>query len=352
MNKPLALVSLITLALLTACSDKAEEKAGSISCNDPAVLQSARDSILQTIKQEARQYAQNDNRQYVDADKVIAAGSDLGITLNEVKSNSNGTSPACTAVLNIQIPEPILQAARDNQALVYYPQNLDGILQQRTGGNTGLSYDNNGLFKQLLNYTPAPAQNAGVTVNYADNKLTNTGQTLTATLLPYGVKSILMMGGKPIPREEALKQLAIAASALSDTPAPSSQPDPHDILENNSASAIFAPETGAGSGSAPETLAPKPETPAANISPAELDQARSNNQQADADINRAWERLEQTVQKELLSEQRDWIHSKNSNCRAAAARAGSTEEAEYLKLQCDTRMTRERIQYLKGYSIP
>lgn len=351
MNKPLTLVSLITLSLLAACSDKAEEKTGSINCNDPAVLQSARDGILQTVKQEARQYAQNDNRQYVDADKVIAAGSDLNITLNEVKNNSNGTSPACTAVLNIQIPEPILQAARDNQALVYYPQNLDGILQQRTGGNTGLSYDDNsGLFKQVLNYTPAPAQNGGVTVNYADNNLTSAGQTLTATLLPYGVKSILIMGGKPIPREEALKQLAIAASALSEAPAPSNQADPHDILENNSASVIFAPETGSSS-PAPETLAPKPET-TANISPAELDQARSNNQQADADINRAWERLDQTVQKELLSEQRDWIHSKNSNCRTAAARAGNTDEAEYLKLQCDTRMTRERIQYLKGYSIP
>ena len=346
--KKTLIVSLTTLALLAACSDKKEEQANAVNCGDPAVLQNARDNILQTIKEEARKYSQNDSRQYVDADKVIAAGSDLNISLSDAKSNSNG---ACTAVLNIQIPEPIMKAARDNQTLVYYPQNLDNILQQRTGGNTGLSFDANGLFKQVLNYIPAPTQNAGITVNYADSNLTNAGQTLTATLLPYGVKSILMMGGKPVAREDALKQLAVAASALTEAPAPSSQPDPRAILEDNSASGIFTPAAPTGT-SAPETLAPKADAPAANIAPAELDQARGNNSQADADINRAWERLEQTVQKELLSEQRDWIHSKNSNCRAAAARAGSTEEAEYLKLQCDTRMTRERIQYLKGYSIP
>ena len=64
-----------------------------------------------------------------------------------------------------------------------------------------------------------------------------------------------------------------------------------------------------------------------------------------------WNRLDQTIQKELLNEQRDWIYSKNSSCHAAAARTDNAEEAEYLQLQCDTRMTRERIQYLKGYSI-
>ena len=347
--KKTLIVSLTTLALLAACSDKKEEQANAVNCGDPAVLQNARDNILQTIKEEARKYSQNDSRQYVDADKVIAAGSDLNISLSDAKSNSNGTSPTCTAVLNIQIPEPVIKVARDNQTLVYYPQNLDSILQQRTGGNTGLSFDANGLFKQVLNYTPAPTQNAGITVNYADSNLTNAGQTLTATLLPYGVKSILMMGGKPVPREEALKQLAVAASALTEAPAPSNQPDPRAILEDNSASGIFAP---AATTPSPETLAPKTEAPAANIAPAELDQARGNNSQADADINRAWERLDQTVQKELLNEQRDWIHSKNNSCRSAAARAGNADEAEYLKLQCDTRMTRERIQYLKGYSIP
>ena len=346
--KKTLIVSLTTLALLAACSDKKEEQANAVNCGDPAVLQNARDNILQTIKEEARKYSQNYSRQYVDADKVIAAGSDLNISLSDAKSNSNG---ACTAVLNIQIPEPIMKAARDNQTLVYYPQNLDNILQQRTGGNTGLSFDANGLFKQVLNYIPAPTQNAGITVNYADSNLTNAGQTLTATLLPYGVKSILMMGGKPVAREDALKQLAVAASALTEAPAPSSQPDPRAILEDNSASGIFTPAAPTGT-SAPETLAPKADAPAANIAPAELDQARGNNSQADADINRAWERLDQTVQKELLNEQRDWIHSKNNSCRAAAARAGNADEAEYLKLQCDTRMTRERIQYLKGYSIP
>ncbi|WP_369011394.1 lysozyme inhibitor LprI family protein, partial [Escherichia ruysiae] len=52
-----------------------------------------------------------------------------------------------------------------------------------------------------------------------------------------------------------------------------------------------------------------------------------------------------------LTEQRAWIQNKIQNCQQAAAQADSPAHAEYLKLQCDTRMTRERTQYLRGYSI-
>jgi len=43
--------------------------------------------------------------------------------------------------------------------------------------------------------------------------------------------------------------------------------------------------------------------------------------------------------------------TKTAACRRAAAQADSPERAEYLRLQCDSRQTRERIQYLRDYSV-
>ena len=54
------------------------------------------------------------------------------------------------------------------------------------------------------------------------------------------------------------------------------------------------------------------------------------------------------MQQDLVDEQREWESKKRANCRNAAAKGKSATESQYLQLQCDTRMTRERVQYLKG----
>ncbi|HEZ6008227.1 TPA: DUF1311 domain-containing protein, partial [Neisseria meningitidis] len=87
------------------------------------------------------------------------------------------------------------------------------------------------------------------------------------------------------------------------------------------------------------------------VSRGEVEEARVQNQRAESEITKLWGGLDTDVQKELVGEQRKWAQEKISNCRQAAAQADRQEYAEYLKLQCDTRMTRERIQYLRGYSI-
>ena len=61
--------------------------------------------------------------------------------------------------------------------------------------------------------------------------------------------------------------------------------------------------------------------------------------------------MDSDVKQQILGEQRAWIQSKKLNCQQAAASADNTAQAEYLRLQCETRMTRERTQYLRGYSI-
>ncbi len=347
MKKSLIALALSSLTLLSACSDEADKKAAAANCGDPAVLQSVRDNLMQTIKQEARLFAQKDGRQFIDADKVIAAGSDLNITLNNAKPDGN----ACHATLTIQVPDTIWQAAKENTPFVYDRQEFDTVVRQRAEA-AKLNYNSSGTFTQTLNYALTSANNS-LNVAYNDSNLTTAAQTVTTALLPYGVKSMLMLNGKAVSKEDALKQLGTPTTAAE--PAAASETivagkNPKDILENNTASSVFTPLPA----SAPraENLVPRTsDAPVSNISPAELEQARSRNSQADGDINQTWNHLDQTVQKELLNEQRDWIYSKNSSCHAAAARTDNAEEAEYLQLQCDTRMTRERIQYLKGYSI-
>ena len=104
----------------------------------------------------------------------------------------------------------------------------------------------------------------------------------------------------------------------------------------------------------PEVLTPpaKNEEPAPpGVSDEELEQAYSDYRAADREINNVWRDLDSVIQQGLRDEQREWINRKNAACRRAAAQADSPERAEYLRLQCDSRQTRERIQYLRDYSV-
>lgn len=334
----------VIAASLAACGDDKPKQNTPLACNDPAVLQNVRTLIQDTIKQKARHYSQHDNRQYVDADKVIAAGSELNITLENAAATTE-THSVCSAQLSITVPYAVLQTAHSNLPLIYGKEDSNSILQRYVGsGKT--AYNGNGVFTQTLRYKAMPGD-GGVSISLIDD-LNNPADAVSALLLPYGVKNHVLIDGKPVAREEALKQLSNEA-ANSEESQPLSENDPQSILENNSASSVFdfspLPEQQA------ETITPADAERSPGLSEFEVDQARNSHDSADREINRIWNNLDQTVRKELLNEQRDWISQKNNSCRQAAARAGDSQQAEYLQLQCSTRMTRERIQYLKGYSI-
>ena len=91
--------------------------------------------------------------------------------------------------------------------------------------------------------------------------------------------------------------------------------------------------------------------PQNRISDSELDEARRANREADQKIKSAWRNIDPEIQRDLMDEQRGWENKKRQSCRAAAAKGADKAGSQYLQLQCDTRMTRERVQYLKGYSI-
>ena len=242
--------------------------------------------------------------------------------------------------MKIQIPAEVLRTADANSPLIYSNTGLTEMLQQKIMGSN-LSFENN-TFSTSVRYTPDPKVG---TVSLEDNTVTMTAQTLSSLLLPYGVKSIVMIDGKAVSKEEAIKILQ--SKAAEEPPVAKAE----DILENNVASQASGVPPAAGLET--EILRPdgeeKQEQP--SFSQSDLDNARSQNHQAEAEIKGVWDGMERTVQQEMLAEQRAWIQTKNQNCQQAAARADSPAQNEYLKLQCDTRMTRERTQYLRGYSI-
>ena len=331
------LVSTLIVAALGACSDKKEQPPTALHCQDDAIVQNLRTNIQEIIKQEARQFANSDSRQFVDADKIIAAGGELQISLENTKQNNDNGTAFCSADLSVSIPAEIMTIAQVNSPLLYGEQSLSQLIQQRING-TSLQYNGANTLNSTLNYTPSKNTAGETVVAYADNSVPTLAQTLSAALRPYGVKSILVINGQAINREEALRQLTTAEA----TPAP----DPEAILNQNAAN-DFASNLPPS-----EVLTPPTNTNEVMFSAAELEQARAQQREADSDINSLWQRMDQTVQRELLNEQREWITNKNTSCRQAAAKAETTLQAEYLQTQCDARMTRERVQYLRGYTLP
>lgn len=329
----------LAAALLSACAEDAPKKTGTLQCDDPTLTQSVRTTVQDTIKREARSFARSDSRQFVDADKVIAAASELDISLEGMKEVREGNKTFCRADVLIQIPSDIADAADANSPLIYGDTGVRELIEQKImGSQTTLSGNR---FALPLRYTPTAEG-----IRFEDNALTTTAQTLSAALLPYGVKSIVLIDGKPVSREDAVKMSR--NSAHSEPP----EADPEDILENNAASQTEGvPQDLIGMETTTEMLNPDTTRDNVSLAQSDLENARTANRQAEAEITSVWNGMERGVQQGILDEQREWIQRKQQNCTQAAAAADSPAQAEYLQLQCDTRMTRERTQYLRGFTI-
>ncbi|WP_315361101.1 lysozyme inhibitor LprI family protein [Neisseria bacilliformis] len=339
-NRLSVLTAAALVCLLAACGKKEDPKPADLACTDPAVLQNIRDNLQQAIKGQARTFADNDIRHFVDADKVIAAASELTVSLNNPQQDNSGTRSFCQAELAVAVPAAILQTAHTNAPLIYGDKALDKVIAERILGS-GLAY-NNGTFAQTLKYTPEKQENGSFGIQYAENGLDTAANALSGTLLPYGVKSLLLIDGKAVSIEDALKQ-AKNGGKIEIIEEPASAPA-ENAASTPAQNTPPAPD-------APDILPPprESEPPKPAVSEAELDSARSDQQASEREINAVWRGLNPTVQQSLQDEQREWIGRKNTACRRAAAKADDPARAEYLRLQCDAQQTRERTGYLRGF---
>jgi uncharacterized protein YecT (DUF1311 family) len=82
-----------------------------------------------------------------------------------------------------------------------------------------------------------------------------------------------------------------------------------------------------------------------------LDQVRSENRLVTQTINAVWSNIPQSTRDQLLDLQRAWIRRKRADCQIEAASASTDpQEQEAARIRCDTRVTNERINYLRQYS--
>jgi uncharacterized protein YecT (DUF1311 family) len=82
-----------------------------------------------------------------------------------------------------------------------------------------------------------------------------------------------------------------------------------------------------------------------------LDQARSEHRLAEQTINEVWRAVPPNVREQLLELQRTWIRRKNADCRIESASVSTEpQEREAARLRCDTRVTNDRIRYLRQYA--
>lgn len=329
----LTLCVLGALAGLAACSDK-KDAPPQLSCNNAAVLPGIQQQFAQNIGDNARRFAQTDSRGFVDADKVVAAATQLAVTLADPQLNNTSGTPDCAAQLSVTIPQNIWQQAQTNSPLLFSQTSLLQSLARQLKG-TSIQLSGN-VFSQTIHYAPSSAAAAASAAPSANTAVVLSGEGVSAlssvlanALLPYGVKDMVVINGKAYARADALALIsnpqAQQQPALSPDAAAASA-----MLNNDSANSEAA----------------KPA-----FSAADLQDARDNNRNANNQMNQAWHSLDDMVRKELQSEQQKWIARKAKRCQKEASKAGTTLQAEFLRLQCDTRLVNQRIDYLRGYSI-
>ena len=361
--KQTALAAFCAALVLTDCSqsDPAQPAASAASaasavanssCEMPALDSQVKQIVQDTIGNNAKRLANAND--YVDADKLTALAAQINVTASNAQA---GQMPeTCQAQVAIAIPENLLKQAQTNAPLLQSEAPLDIINQHLTGSNSTFS---NHTLSFPLNYAVKNNQ-----FTPTDNNLSGAANLLADALAAYGVKDTLNINGKNGSRAEALKLLKQKDQPKAEEgsmPAPQAVPPIDNIPEppkpEDLRKAVPAPKTDALDNSAsapakpqPEKLTPPVEKPN-SVNSKELDAAREANSKADQSIKSAWRKIDPQVQQDLVDEQREWESKKRANCRNAAAKGKSAAESQYLQLQCDTRMTRERVQYLKGYSI-
>ncbi|QMT32348.1 lysozyme inhibitor LprI family protein [Alysiella filiformis] len=344
----LAVASAAALILMACTSE--QEKAQSaqneaaqsaLLCQDPAVAPNVRESLQKMVRDEALKIAGSNYPDLVDADKLVAAAGLLEINLQQIQ-NQNG---ACSAELLVGIPKRIVNVAQQN-AIILDMDKPNAIIKQRLSQHA-TQIDERTLSTHLA-YT-VTHQNQQFAITYNDTTLSSIGTALAIALQPYGVKDMLTINGKTISREQAIELIKNPKPAAPSAPEVAVKEVP---TISQAASAPAKPHT-------PPPAAPQPETNTVpdtaqsdnTIAAEQLAQAEQEHKRADTEIKQAWRKIDPAIQQTLVEEQKTWESQKRQRCLKAAAQGNSDRESHYLHMQCDTKLTYERIKYLNGYSI-
>lgn len=342
----LALLS--ACALLVGCQDEtAQQNSASaasaptqISCS-PSDLNAQLDQVLQQqINQTIQQYP----HQWLDANKLAALVSQFHINTSNVNSSDNNS---CVAQLNIGVGNEVLTVARTQAPLLKTPNPFDLITQELNGSNIRFDGQN---FALPITYSVSPANNA---VSIQNNNFNQVSNLIARAILPAGIKDLITVNGREISKEAYLNQM-LQPEQIPQIEEPVQETETVHAIETEESESFQQAQTNdAGVElkpiNSPEII--KPEPISSKISNTELDSARQANQLAGKSIKSAWQKIPADIQQNLVDEQKSWESKKRQSCRAAANKGKDGNERQYLQMQCDTRLTKERVQYLNGYSV-
>lgn len=348
----LAVASAAALTLI-ACTFEAEKAqsasketaASALSCQDPAVAPNIRESLQKMVRDEALKIAGSNHAEFMDADKLVAAAGLLEINLDKIQQQDM----SCVAELSVVIPKRIMQVAQQN-TLILDMDAPETIIQQRLNKN-GAIVNERGASMPIV--YAATHQNQQFAITYKDTTMSSVSTAFAIALQPYGIKDMLKIKGKVISREEAIELIknpkpaaaSVPETAEKEVPTISQQPENKAPV---AAGASVANQTVEAKPTAPAAPAPAPEP---TIAAEKLAQSEQAHQNADRDIKQAWRKIDPAIQQNLVEEQKSWESQKRQRCLNAAAKGRDDSESRYLHMQCDTKLTNERIQYLNGYSI-
>ena len=348
MKKTLVSLAVISSFALAACShsDKNDNAAASAAsaanaaaCQNPAYTTAIQTQFKQALATAQQQALRSGNGEYIDAQKLADLDKQIGISLTE----SSATSSGCQAKISISIPKTLLEQAEHYAPLLQSGKPADSIAQKLVGSNIQF---NGETLTIPFNFTANGDNIAG-----NNQVIPQVAQLLTDVLLPAFVKGKLEIDGKTLSRDQALKLLLNPPKPeAASEPAAKAEPVEVPTISENT-------DEGSSTDSDTPPAAPQKLTPPdsgnskSRISRQDLNDAIDAHNQANDSIRSAWRNIDPTIQQDLVDEQRDWERRKATSCGNAAAKGNSAVESQYLRMQCDTRLTRERVQYLKGFSI-
>ena len=348
MKKTLVSLAVIGSFALAACSpsDKNDNAAASAAsaanaaaCQNPAYTTAIQTQFKQALATAQQQALRSGNGEYIDAQKLADLDKQIGISLTE----SGATSSGCQAKISISIPKTLLEQAEHYAPLLQSGKPADSIAQKLVGSNIQF---NGETLTIPFNFTAN-----GDNISGNSQTLSQVAQILTDVLLPAFVKGKLEIDGKTLSRDQALK-LVLNPPKPEAASEPAAKAEPVEvptISENTDEGSSIDSDTPPA---APQKLTPPDSgNSKSRISRQDLNAAIDAHNQANDSIRSAWRNIDPTIQQDLVDEQREWERRKATSCGNAAAKGNSAVESQYLRMQCDTRLTRERVQYLKGFSI-
>ena len=348
MKKTLVSLAVIGSFALAACShsDKNDNAAASAAsaasaaaCQNPAYTTAIQTQFKQALATAQQQALRSSNGEYIDAQKLADLDKQIGISLTE----SGATASGCQAKISISIPKTLLEQAEHYAPLLQSGKPADSIAQKLVGSNIQF---NGETLTIPFNFTAN-----GDNISGNNQVIPQVAQLLTDVLLPAFVKGKLEIDGKTLSRDQALKLLLNPPKPeAASEPAAKAEPVEVPTISENT-------DEGGSTDSDTPPAAPQKLTPPdsgnskSRISRQDLNDAIDAHNQANDSIRSAWRNIDPTIQQDLVDEQREWERRKATSCGNAAAKGNSAVESQYLRMQCDTRLTRERVQYLKGFSI-